>query len=91
MLFERDIIMRTALEMDSKTAKRLHELADVRQISVEELPVAHVPGLAGEECVANGFCEDRVRAFEEWAADFPANTSPLSNEAASRASIYRDR
>lgn len=83
--------MRTALEMDSKTAAKLRELADVQHVSVEELLAAHVPGLIGEESVANGSGEDRVQAFEEWVAGFPATISPLSNEAVSRPSIYRDR
>jgi hypothetical protein len=83
--------MRTTLEMDSNTATRLRKLADARHISVEELITAHVPGLAGDEQHMNGSGEERVRAFEAWVAGFPKDTPPLSDEAVSRASIYRDR
>ena len=83
--------MRATLEMDSDTAVQLRKLADARRISVEELLAAHVPGLSGEE--SNGIVsgEERLRAFEEWVAGFSQETSPLSDEAVGRASIYRDR
>ena len=83
--------MRTSVEMESSTVARLRKLAEARRISVEELLAADVPGLAGEESNGIGSGEERVRAFEEWIAGFPQDTPPLSDEAVSRASIYRDR
>jgi hypothetical protein len=83
--------MRTTLEMDSHAATRLRKLADARRISVEELLAAHVPGLSGEESNGAASGEERLRAFEEWVAEFPQDTPPLSDEAVGRASIYRDR
>jgi len=77
--------------MDSNTATRLRKLADARRISVEELLVAHVPGLFGEEAAANVSDEEKVRTFEEWVSGFPHDTPPLSDVAVSRASIYQDR
>jgi hypothetical protein len=83
--------MRTMVEMDSNTATRLRKLAEARHISVEELIAAHVPGLSPAESDVNGSGEEKVRAFEEWVSDFPNGRPPLSDEAVSRASIYRDR
>lgn len=84
--------MRTALEVESKTAERLRQLAEAQKISVDQLLAVYVPGLASEEASKNGSeTEDKARAFEEWAASFPTDTPPLSDEAISRASIYRDR
>ena len=82
--------MRTAVELDNHLATRLQELADAKGVSVEELIVAHVPGLAGDKSNSTDSGEERVRAFEEWVAELSQNT-PLSDEAISRASIYRDR
>jgi hypothetical protein len=87
----RTIIMRTVVEIDSKTAARLRKLAEAQHVSVEELLAAHVPGLAKMEKVANGSGEDRTTAFDEWVADFAKDSPPLSDEAISRASIYHDR
>jgi hypothetical protein len=91
IFLEDEIIMRTAVEMDSSTAARLRKLADAHRISVEELLAAHVPGLTGEEQSGTGSGEEKMLAFEEWVAGFPQDTPPLSDEAVSRASIYRDR
>jgi transcriptional regulator with XRE-family HTH domain len=84
--------MRTALKVESKTAEKLRQLADALNVSVDQLLAAYVPGLASEEPRQNGSdAEDKAKAFEEWAASFPTDTPPLSDEAVSRASIYRDR
>ena len=83
--------MRTAVELDTKTAERLREIADMRRVSLEELLAAHVPGLAVEDPVPKGSPEDKVRAFDAWVADFPASAPPLSQHAVSRSSIYSDR
>jgi len=74
--------MRSTMEMDTSTAIRLRKLADARRITIEELLALHMPVLSGEE---------GGRAFEEWVSGFPQNMALLSNEAVSRASIYRDR
>jgi len=83
--------MRTALEMDSRTATKLRKLADARHISVEELLAAHVPGLAGEDPNDSDSGEERAKAFDAWVAGFPQATPHLSDDAIGRASIYRDR
>jgi hypothetical protein len=82
--------MRTVVEIDSKTATRLLMLAEARQVSVEELLATHVPGLAEPVKGANVSSQDRTAAFDEWVADFAKYSPPLSDEAISRASIYRD-
>ena len=83
-------IMRTVIEIDSRTADRLRELADSKHISVDELLAAHLPGLndtAPEQTVAG---EEKVKAFDEWVRGFPANTPFLSDADIHRGSIYRD-
>ena len=82
--------MRTTVEMDSSTAKRLRKLADARNISVEELLATYVRGLSGEEPKVPDSGKERVREFDEWVSRFPKDTPPLSDEAVGRASIYRD-
>ena len=84
--------MRTALEVESETAEKIRELARVQKVSVDQLLAAYVPGLASEG--SNNSASDtgdKAEAFEEWAADFPDDIPSLSDEAISRASIYRDR
>lgn len=84
--------MRTALEVESETAEMLRQLAKAQNISIDQLLSAYIPGLAPKEPHQNGAeVEDKVRAFEEWAASFPSNNPPLSDEAISRDSIYPDR
>jgi len=83
--------MRTALEVDSKTATKLLKLAEAQHVSVEELLAAHVPGLAADQSIENASSEDPERAFEEWIADFPKDTPLLLDDAITRASIYGDR
>ena len=82
--------MRTFLEVEAETAKRLSEIAKARKISVQELLVASVPGLAEFEASGTGMGE-RLENFEKWAGSFPADVSPLADEAVSREAIYRDR
>jgi hypothetical protein len=77
-------------ELDTTTARRLREIAEVRHVTVEDLLAAHVPGFR-EESQEGDSRENKERAFESWAADFPANAPPLSNDAVSRGSIYHDR
>ena len=85
--------MRTSLEVESKIAEALHQLAKAQNISIDQVLSAYVPGLESKETRRNGGGpEDRAREFEEWAATFPkSDAPPLSDEAISRASIYPDR
>jgi hypothetical protein len=84
--------MRSALELETKTADNVRQLADAQKPSIEQLLIAYVPGLAPEESNKNGVeVDDKARAFEEWAASSPGDPPPLSAEAIGRASIYRDR
>jgi hypothetical protein len=84
--------MRTPLEVETKTAEKLRQLAEAQKLSIEQLLIAYVPGLVSNELNENGVeAEDKLDAFEEWAASFPGNTPPLSDEAISRTSIYLDR
>ena len=84
--------MRTALEVEKKTAEKLRQLAEAQNLSVEQLLAAYVPGLASNEPGQNGAeAEDKARAFEEWASSFPDDGPPLSDEAISRPSIYSGR
>ncbi len=84
--------MRTALELEAETAEKLRALARERNVSVEELLSAYIPGLALGHLSKNGSePEDEAQAFDEWVASFTINAPPLSDEAISRASIYRDR
>ena len=83
--------MGTALEVKSKTAEKLRQLAESRKVSIDQLLADYIPGLASEEMHQNGDQPvDKARAFDEWADSFP-DTPPLSDEAISRASIYPDR
>jgi hypothetical protein len=82
--------MRTTLDVDERTANRLRELAAESGASIDEVLAAYVPGLRRTQ--GNGAdAEETVLAFEEWAESFPQAAPPLSNEAVSRASIYRDQ
>jgi hypothetical protein len=84
--------MRTALEVEKKTAAKLRQLAEAQKISVEELLAAYVPGLASNEVGQNGVeAEDKAQAFEEWASSFSGDAPPLTDEAISRTSIYSGR
>lgn len=82
--------MRTVVELDNETAAKLLRLADVKNISFEELITTCLRGLAEEGRIVTKPYEDRAAAFEEWIADFTADRRPLSDEAISRASIYEN-
>jgi hypothetical protein len=81
--------MRTTLDVDERTAKRLRELAAESGASVDQVLAAYVPGLRQPSGDGAGG-EEAVLAFERWAESFPQEAPPLSDEAISRASIYRD-
>jgi len=84
--------MHTALEVKAETAKKLRSIARERNVSLDELLTAHIPGLGSVDTPKNGGkTADIVRAFDQWVRGFSKNTRPLSDEAVSRASIYRDR
>ena len=84
--------MRTALELEAETAEKLRTLARERNLSVEELLSVYVPGFAFGQTDKNGSApEDKAQAFDEWVASLTIDAPPLSDEAVSRASIYRDR
>jgi hypothetical protein len=84
--------MRTMLELESETAEKIRQMADARQLSVDEFLAAYVHGLASDQSTKNGTeAQDKLRAFEEWIASFSTDTPPLSDQAISRDSIYRDR
>jgi len=78
------------LDVDEKTAERLRELAAADGVSIEQLLVAHIPGLKATS--GNGVkASDALLEFDEWVESFAQDASPLSDDAISRASIYRDR
>jgi hypothetical protein len=82
--------MREILDIDDKTAKKLRELADADGVSIEQLLAAHIPGLKAGN--GNGLDASKaLSAFEEWVESFSQEAPPLSDNAISRASIYRDR
>jgi hypothetical protein len=83
--------MRTSIEIDSLTAKRLRELAEAKRITVEELLTTHVLGLRSTEAIPKGNEDESLKAFDDWIAGFSSNGPLLSNEAISRSSIYHDR
>ena len=84
--------MRTALEIKPETAKKLRSIAKERNVSLDELLSAHIPGLVSIKGPENGTkSQDKAEAFDAWVEGFPKGTRPLSDEAISRASIYRDR
>jgi hypothetical protein len=84
--------MRTPLAIKPETAKKLRSIAKERNVSLDELLTAHIPGLSSQKSPKNGAQgEDKVPAFDEWVKSFPKGTPPLSDDAISRSSIYRDR
>jgi hypothetical protein len=84
--------MRTALEVKPETAKKLRSMAKEKNLSLDELLSAHIPGLASVKPPKNGaHGADKAQAFEAWVKSFPSGSTPLSDEAISRDSIYRDR
>ena len=84
--------MRAALEVDAETAKKLRSMVKERKVSLDELLSAHIPGLASDRAPKNGAkASDQIRAFDQWVKSFPKDSTPLSDEATSRESIYRDR
>jgi hypothetical protein len=81
--------MRRVLDVDEKTAEKLRELAAADGVSIEQLLAAYIPGLKGTN--GNGMkASDSLLAFDEWVESFAQDASPLSDDAISRASIYRD-
>jgi hypothetical protein len=83
--------MRTALEVKPETAKKLRSIAKEKNVSLDELLSAHIPELASAGIPQNGKGADKVKAFDQWVRSFPKSSSPLSDEAISRGSIYPDR
>jgi hypothetical protein len=83
--------MRTALEVKAETAKKLRSMAKEKNVSLDELLFAHIPGLASGEPSNGGTPAGQVRAFNQWVKSFPKNSAPLSDQAISRESIYRDQ
>jgi hypothetical protein len=84
--------MRAALEVKAETAEKLRSMAREKKVSLDELLSAHIPGLAPSDAPSNGGnAKDQVRALAQWVKSFRKNTAPLSDEAISRESIYRDR
>jgi len=84
--------MSTKLDVDEKTAAKLRELAAAGGVTVQQLLATYVPGLSPAKSNGNGAGgESLIPAFEEWADSFPKDVPPLSVEAVSRASIYRDQ
>lgn len=82
--------MRTTLDVDEKTAAKLREMAAADGLSVDQLLATYVPGLKASE--TNGDrTHDPLAAFEDWADGFEQDVPPLTDEAVSRESIYRDR
>ncbi|MGB7591397.1 MAG: hypothetical protein WCD04_13780 [Terriglobia bacterium] len=54
---------------------------------VQRILEQHVPGLSLESALTP---EQRAKAFDDWAEDFPYRRStPLSDDAISRESLYR--
>ena len=83
-------VMRAALDVDEKTATKLRELARASGMSVDQLLAIYVPGLAPSQPNVDGR-SDPLAAFEEWAESFSQDAPPLSDDAISRTSVYRDR
>jgi len=82
--------MRTTLDLDEKTAQKLRELAAANGVSLDQLLATYVPGL--RQASGNGTnADEAVLAFDQWSDSFPQDSAPLSDEAISRASVYRDR
>jgi response regulator RpfG family c-di-GMP phosphodiesterase len=82
--------MPVPLQVDSETAEKLRQMAQAQKVSVEELLATYVPGLDVSRNTT-GETSDPVQEFEQWVAEFPTGSSPLSDEAVSRASVYSDR
>ncbi len=82
--------MRHTLEVDEETAKKLRELAAADEVSIDDLLAAHIPGL--KTAGGNGAAmSDALSALDEWLESFPQDAPPLSDDAISRSSFYRDR
>jgi hypothetical protein len=79
------------LDLDEKTAEKLRELAAADGVSIEQLLVAHIPGLKALPSKNGVETSDALSAFDEWVESFAQEAPPLSDDAISRASIYRDR
>lgn len=82
--------MRTTLDVDEKTAAKLREMAAAHGLSVDQLLATYVPGLKDSEPEEDR-TGDPLAAFEDWAEGFERDVPPLTHEAVSRRSIYRDR
>ena len=75
------------LQVSPETEENLMALAQSRGLSVD----AYLQAILGNEIQATSQSGDeKARAFIAWADSFP-ETSPLSDEAISRASMYPDR
>jgi hypothetical protein len=81
--------MRTSLEIESGMAAKIREVAAAKNLSIEDLLGAYVPGLLSSKN-NNPIPTDPARALDEWIAEIP-DTPPLSDEAISRSSIYGER
>jgi hypothetical protein len=82
--------MRTTLDVEERTARKLREIATATGVSVDQLLATYVSGLQAPGGKGAG-ADEVVAAFDQWLESFPQHAPPLSDEATSRVSIYLDR
>jgi len=81
--------MTVTLNLDGETEKALVARAQERGLSIDEFLQEIAEREAALATLPAASSEDKIRSFIEWADSFP-DTPPLSDEAISRASMYRD-
>jgi hypothetical protein len=83
--------MSVTLNLNPDVEKDLMVLAQARGVSLSDyLQEIAAREAAGVPAKAGSTGEERAKAFLEWAESFP-DTTPLSDEAISRAGMYPDR
>ncbi len=86
--------MGITLELSPDTEARLIAQAAARGLSVEELLKITIDALLSASDASSSAVlspQERAQKFVNWAKSHTLKTSPLSDEAISRESIYRDR
>jgi hypothetical protein len=82
--------MQTVLEINEATAAKLRSIATAKNISVDALLNACIPGLQSDSNLAGDSADADLRELNDWIEALP-DTPVLSDEAINRASIHSDR
>jgi phytoene dehydrogenase-like protein len=84
----------TTIEVDQLTAARLQARAEAQGLTIADLlrPITELWNDTQEKSFYEmASLEERARALEEWASQRRSSAPPLTDDAISRDSIYKER